>query len=162
MAMTWTTFHRRGEVLRSVYDVLDARRDGVLPMDLPGVDETFGTEQALLGALLLRWHTRLSGHLERVLATWPMDTDQAVIDAWHATADDLPGIRAVLDHYRAEPTDEQMATTLATSAAKEHLMLGASAGRHGATPDDTAAAGRVLAERARTTYRPRRPGVVAA
>jgi hypothetical protein len=162
MAMTWSTFHRRGEVLRTVYDVLDDRRDGVLPMDLAGVDETFSTEHALLGALLLRWHTRLSGHLERVLATGPIDTDQAVIDAWHTTADDLPGIRAVLDHYRAEPTDEQMATILATAAAKEHLMLGALAGRHGATPHDTAGAGRVLAERARTTYRPGRSGGVAA
>ena len=153
--MTWTTFHRRGEVLRAVYDVLDARRDGVLPMDLPGVPETFGTEQDLLGALLLRWHTRLSGHLERALMTASADADQAVVDAWHATADELPGIRAVLDRYRATPPDEQLATALATSAAKEHLMLGAMAGRHGVTPADTAAAGRVLAERARTTYTPR-------
>jgi len=152
--MTWTTFHRRGEVLRAVYDVLDARRDGVLPMDLPGVAETFGTEQELLGALLLRWHTRLAGHLERALMTAPADPDQAVVDAWHATADELPGIRAVLDRYRAEPVDEQLATAVATSAAKEHLMLGAMAGRHGATPADTAAAGRVLADRARTTYTP--------
>jgi hypothetical protein len=157
--MTWTTFHRRGEVLRTVYDVLDARRDGVLPMDLPGVAETFGSEQSLLGALLLRWHTRLSGHLERALMTASADTDRAVVDAWHATADDLPGIRAVLDRYRAEPADEQIATALATSATKEHLMLGAMAGRHGATPADTAAAGRVLADRARTTYT---PSVVAA
>jgi len=161
MAMTWTTFHRRGEVLRSVIDVLDARRDGRLPMDLPGVPETFGTEHALLGALLLRWHTRLSGHLEHALMTQPMDVDQTVVDAWHATADDLPGIRAALDRYRAEPTDDQMAAHLATSAAKEHLLLGAMAGRHGARPDDTQAAGRVLAERARTTYAPAR-GVPAA
>ena len=157
--MTWTTFHRRGEALRAVYDVLDARRDGVLPMDLPGVAETFGTEHDLLGALLLRWHTRLSGHLEGALMTAPADPDQAVVDAWHATADELPGIRAVLDRYRAEPVDEQLATAVATSAAKEHLMLGAMAGRHGATPADTAAAGRVLADRARTTYT---PGVAAA
>jgi hypothetical protein len=154
MAMTWTTFHRRGEVLASVYDVLDARRDGVLPMGLPGVAETFGTEDALLGALLLRWHTRLSGHLELALMAQPVDVDQAVVDAWHATADELPGIRAVLDHYLAEPTDEQMETVLAVSAGKEHLMLGAMAGRHGPTPGHTAVAGRRLAERARTTYTP--------
>jgi hypothetical protein len=152
MAMTWTTFHRRGEVLRTVIDVLDARRDGVLPMDLPGVAETFGSERNLLGTLQLRWHTRLSGHLERTLMNQPLDTDRAVVDAWHATADELPGVRAALDHYGAEPTDVEMATALATSTAKEHLLLGAMAGRHGATPDATAAAGRVLAERARTTY----------
>lgn len=152
--MTWTSFHRRGEVLRTVYDVLDARRDGVLPMDLPGVTETFGTEHALLGALVLRWHTRLSGHLELALMAQPADIDQTVVDAWHATAQELPGIRAVLDRCVAEPTDEQMAALLAISAGKEHLMLGAMAGRHGATPDLTAAAGRVLAERARARYTP--------
>jgi len=157
--MTWTTFHRRGEVLRTVIDAVDARHDGRLPTDLPGVAETFGTEQALLAALLLRWHTRLSGHLERAFMTQPADPDRAVVDAWHAAADELPGIRAVLDHYRAEPADEPMATALATSAAKEHVLLGAMAGRHGATPAAAEAAGRALAERARTTYV---PGVAAA
>jgi hypothetical protein len=91
--------------------------------------------------------------------TAPADADRAVIEAWHATADELPGIRAVLDRYRAQPAGEQLASALATSAAKEHQMLGAMAGRHGATPDDTTAAGRVLAERARATYT---PGVAAA
>jgi len=62
--MTWTTFHRRGEVLRTVIDAADARRDGLLPMDVPGVPETFGDELSLLGALQLRWHTRLSGRLD--------------------------------------------------------------------------------------------------
>ena len=46
-------------------DAADARRDGLLPMDVTGVRETFGDELTLLGALQLRWHTRLSGHLER-------------------------------------------------------------------------------------------------
>jgi hypothetical protein len=155
MAMTWTTFHRRGEVLRRAIEALDARRDGVLPMDLSGVTETFGSEHDLLAALLLRWHTRLSGRLERALMIHPTDTDGTVIAAWHATADELPGIRAALDHYGDEPVDEQMASILATSAAKEHLLLGAMAGRHGATPGDTAAAGRLLAARARSTYTPR-------
>jgi hypothetical protein len=155
MAMTWTTFHRRGDVLRTVTEVLDARRDGVLPMGLPGVAETFGSEHDLLAALLLRWHTRLSGHLERALMAQPAHPDRTVLEAWHATADELPGIRAAIEHYRDEPRDEQMALALATSAAKEHLMLGAMAGRHGATPAQTAAAGRLLAEQARSTYRPR-------
>jgi hypothetical protein len=128
MAMTWTTFHRRGEVLRTVIDTVDRRRDGLLPLDLPGVIEVFGDELTLLGALQLRWHTRLSGHLERTLMQRPDDTDGAVAAAWHATADELPGTRAVLDHYRAEPLDDRMAAALATATAKEHLLLVAMAG----------------------------------
>ncbi len=98
--MTWTTFHHRGDVLRTVTQTADARRDGVLPMDVTGVRETFGDELTLLGALQLRWHTRLSGHLERAMLDHPADLEQAAIDAWHATTDDLPGTRLVLDHYR--------------------------------------------------------------
>jgi hypothetical protein len=37
MAMTWTTFHHRGEVLRTVTRTADDRRDGILPMDVAGV-----------------------------------------------------------------------------------------------------------------------------
>lgn len=153
--MTWTTFHRRGEVLRTVVEALDERRDGVLPTELPGVTENFPTDHDLLAALLLRWHTRLSGNLERALTRQPADPDRSVVEAWHTTADDLPGIAAVLDRYRDRQVDDDVARALATSAAKEHLMLGAMAGRHGATQADTEAAGRALAGRARATYRPR-------
>ena len=159
--MTWTTFHRRGEVLRTVIDAADTRRDGLLPMDLPGVTETFEDELALLGALQLRWHTRLSGHLEHALAHQPLDTDEAAVAAWHATAEELPGVRLVLDHYRAEPIDERMAAALATSAAKERVLLAAMVGRAGRTTADTAAAGRVLEERARASYRPQPPATPA-
>lgn len=152
--MTWTTFHRRGEVLRHVTQALDSRLDGRLPLDVPGVDETFGDELALLGALQLRWHTRLSGHLERALAHASLDLDTAVVEAWHATADELPGTRLVLDHYRAEPTDDAMAWALATAEAKEHVLLAAMAGRTGASTPATVAAGLELEERARDSYLP--------
>lgn len=150
--MTWTTFHHRGEVLRTVTRTADARRDGILPMDVDGVTETFGDELTLLGALLLRWHTHLSGHIERELLQQPLDLDLAVVAAWHATADELPGTRAIVDHYRAEPMDEQMAFVLATSAAKEHVLMAAMAGQAGADTATTAAAGAALEERARETY----------
>ena len=42
--MTWTSFHRRGEILRAVIAAADPRRDGLLPMDVDGVAETFGDE----------------------------------------------------------------------------------------------------------------------
>jgi hypothetical protein len=152
--MTWTTFHHRGEVLRTVTRTADTRRDGILPMDVPGVTETFGDELTLLGALQLRWHTRLSGHIERELLRQPLDLDRAVIAAWHATADELPGTRAIVDHYRAEPLDEPMAFVTATSAAKERVLLAAMAGRAGVDTTATAAAGRTIEERARETWTP--------
>jgi hypothetical protein len=160
--MTWTTFHHRGEVLRTVTLTADTRRDGILPMEVAGVLETFGDELTLLGALQLRWHTRLSGHIERELLQQPLDLDRAVIAAWHATADELPGTRAIVDHYRADPLDEAMALALATSAAKERVLLAAMAGRAGARTTDTAAAGLALEERARETYLPAPPTKTAA
>jgi hypothetical protein len=153
MAMTWTTFHRRGEVLRTVTETADTRRDGLLPMDVAGVRETFGDELTLLGALQLRWHTRLSGHLEHALMRQPLDTDDAVVAAWHATAEELPGTRLVLDHYRTEPLDDAMGDALRTAVAKERVLLAATAGRQGADVTATVAAGRALEERARATYR---------
>src|SRR3954470_3466730 len=89
MAMTWTTFHRRGEVLRSVTTTVDTRLDGLLPMDVSGVRETFGDEVSLIAALKLGWHTRLSGHVERALMHQPTDLDAAVIGAWHTAVAEL-------------------------------------------------------------------------
>ena len=152
--MTWTTFHRRGEVLRTLTSTADARRDGLLPMDVAGVRETFGDELSVIAALQLRWHTRLSGHLEHALMQQPTDLDDAVVIAWHATADELPGTRMVLDHYRAEPLDDEMARMLRTSGAKEHLLLAAMAGRSGADREATITVGRALEERAHSTYEP--------
>lgn len=147
--MTWTTFHRRGDVLRAVIHAADARRDGLLPVDVPGVTETFGDELSLLGALQLRWHTRLSGHLERALMDQPLDTEEAAVAAWLATAAELPGVRLVLDHYRQEPRDGEMATVLATAVAKERVLLAAMAGRAGGTTRATVAAGAELERLAR-------------
>jgi len=151
--MTWSTVHRRGDVLRAVTQAADERRDGVLPMDVTGVHETFGDELTLLAALQLRWHTRLSGHLERALLDRPADLDQAVVKAWHTTADELPGTRLVLDQCRAEPLDDAMTTAMATSVAKERVLMAAMAGRAGARTEDTVATGLALEERARASYR---------
>ena len=153
--MTWTTFHRRGEALRTLTAAADVRGDGLVPMDVAGVRETFGDELSVLAALQLRWHTRLSGRLEHALMHQPADPDEAVVEVWHATADELPGTRLILDHYRAEPLDEEMATALRISAAKEHVLLAAMSG-HGSTDDAaTLAAARRLEVRARATYRGR-------
>ena len=151
--MTWSTVHHRGEILGAVTRAADERRDGVLPMDVPGVHETFGDELTLLAALQLRWHTRLSGQIERALLDHPSDLERAVVGAWHATVTELPGTRIVLDHYRTEPLDDTMATALATSVAKERVLLAAMAGRAGVRTEDTVATGFALEEQARTSHR---------
>jgi hypothetical protein len=152
MAMTWTTFHHRGEVLRAVTRTADDRRDGILPMDVAGVRETFGDELTLLGALQLRWHTRLSGHIERAMQHQPMSPSDAVVGAWHAAADELPGTRIVLDHYREAPLDLRMERAVATAAAKERVLMAAMAGRGGPDTEATVEMGRRLEERARASY----------
>ncbi len=159
--MTWKSFHHRGDVLRDVIAAADARRDGLVPMAVPGVAETFGDELTLIGALQLRWHTRLAGRIERDLMDQPMDLDAAVIAAWHATADELPGTRAIVDHYRAEPLDTAMAQALAKAAAKERTLLAVMTGRVGTSvngPDAVAVrVGEEIEARARASYR--RPDV---
>ena len=154
--MTWTAFHRRGEVLRNVVESADQRVDGELPLYVDGVAETFADANDLLGALQLRWHTRLAGRIERELVSQPMDLEQAVVTAWHRTVDEMPGVRAVLDRHRAHPLDATMAQTTETAAAKEHLLLAVMAGRGG--PDDSASVvvGERIEDRARETYVPPR------
>ena len=127
--MTWTSFHRRGDVLRSVIRAADERRDGALPMDVEGVAETFGDELSLLGALSLRWHTRLAGRIERELMHQPADLEGAVVAAWQAVAEELPGVRAILDRHLEHPTSPAMAEALAKATRKEHILLAIMAGR---------------------------------
>jgi len=151
--MTWKSFHHRGEVLRTVLAEADARRDGHLPMRVEGVSETFGDELTLLGALTLRWHTRLAGRIESELMTQPLDLEAAVIGAWQDTADELPGVLAILDRHRAEPLDDDMARAMATSMAKEHQLLAVMAGRSSARDARAARVGEQIADRARATRR---------
>jgi hypothetical protein len=152
--MTWKSFHSRGEILRDVIAAANARRDGALPLDVPGVAEVFDDELALLGALQLRWHTRLAGRIERELMRQPMELEQAVVAAWHATADELPGVLAILDRERAEPRDAATADAMAKSAAKERILLAMMAGRVSAPDDIAVRVGAAIESRARATYRP--------
>ena len=73
----------------------------MLPSDVPGVAAVFADDLELLGTLQLKWHTRLAGRIEREQLHQPMDLRAAVVRAWHRTADELPGVRAVLDAQRA-------------------------------------------------------------
>jgi hypothetical protein len=155
--MTWTSFHRRGEILRDVIVSANRRRDGILPMDVAGVAETFDDEMALVGALQLRWHTRLAGRIERELAAEPMELEDAVVAAWHAAADELPGVLAIIDRERATPSTDAVAEALAKATAKEHTMLAMMAGRVSGPGQGAARVGAEIEERARATYAPTPP-----
>ncbi|GAA4811117.1 hypothetical protein ACFQ0K_03725 [Nocardioides caeni] len=151
--MTWKAFHNRGEILRAVIATSAVRRDGRLPMDLTGVSETFDDELDLLAALTLKWHTRLSGHIERMLAHQPMDLDEAVAIAWSNTAHELPGVRLIIDHYRDHPADESMAIAMAAATFKERHLLAVMAGRSGLGVEAAERAGIEVEERARALHR---------
>src|SRR3954454_4287590 len=106
--MSWNAFHSRGETLHAVVDAANTHRDGILPMQVPGVAENFTDDIDLVGALLLKWHARLSGNLERALMRQPMDLQAAVASAWWTTAEQLPGVRLVIDRCMEDPQTVEM------------------------------------------------------
>lgn len=161
--MTWKSSHdrpllNRGEILRTVIETAEARRDGVVPMDVPGVAETFRDELTLIGALQLRWISRLSGRIERELMSEPMDLESAVVAAWAGLAAEMPGVRAILDHYRDHPLDDAMARAMSVSTAKEQAMLAVLAGRSSTTDPAAIRVGAAIEQRARDVHvAPSRP-----
>lgn len=126
--MTWNAFHHRGEILQTVIDTADQRLDGVLPMDLPGVPETFANELDLIGALSLKWHARLSGNIERELMAQPLDLEAAITNAYRVTSQEAPGIRMIIDRYTESPSDDTMAAALTRAQEREWLKLASAAG----------------------------------
>jgi hypothetical protein len=149
--MTWNAFHHRGEILRTVVATADEQRDGVLPMHLPGVAENFTSELDLLSALLLKWHARLSGNIERALAQQPMDLELAVTRAWRRTADEMPGVRAIVDRARTS-TDETIAPALRRATEREWARLATVAGLANDESEAAARVGRRIEEQARELY----------
>jgi hypothetical protein len=152
--MTWDAFHRRGDVLRNVLDHAKTHRDGRLPTEIPGVAETFGDELTLLGALQLRWHTRLAGAIEHELMSQPMDLETAVTSAWRGTATELAGLRAILDAYTERPISEEMAQMLDKAHRKDWTLMAAMAGKAGPADERAPQVGRAIEQKARETYRP--------
>ncbi|GAA3809720.1 hypothetical protein [Nocardioides panacisoli] len=150
--MTWKAFHSRGETLRSVIHTASVRRDGILPMDVDGVSETFRDELDLLSALQLKWHTRLSGHVDRLMITQPMDLQNKVTLAWKNAAEELPGVRMILDHYRDEPTSEAMAQAMRVATAKEHQYLAVMAGRSGLADESSERIGAEIEQAGRDLF----------
>lgn len=147
--MTWNAFHHRGEILHTVVETANTRRDGVLPMDLPGVKETFRDELDLLSALSLKWHARLSGNVERELMHQPLDLEGAVAAAWAKSSSEVPGVRLILDRYTESPSDPEMAEALTRAQTKEWLKLAAAAGLSNDESASAARAGARVVQRAR-------------
>ncbi len=126
--MSWTAFHSRGETLHAVVEAANANHDGILPMQVPGVTENFTDELDLVGALLLKWHARLSGNIERALMREPMNLEAAVASAWRTTAEQLPGVRLVVDRCTLRPETPEMAAAMNRAREREWIRLAAAAG----------------------------------
>jgi hypothetical protein len=160
--MNWNAFHQRGDVLRAVVETADRRRDGALPLDVPGVAERFDDEIDLIGALHLKWHARLSGNIERALAQEPTDLESAVSAAWRRTATQMPGLRLLLDRANELPATEEVAAAMHRAHRAERIRLAQAAGLANDTSDRAAAAGARIEEQAREGLSAPVPAPVAA
>lgn len=152
--MTWDAYHHRGDVLRTVIDEANHRLDGALPMELPDVRDTFDTEFDLVAALQLRWHTRLAGRIERALSEEPSDLEAAVIEAWRGTADELAGVREILDAQRADPSTPEIGEALEKAHRKDLVLLAAMAAQAGVAEPAAVRVGQRIEDLARNTYDP--------
>ena len=96
--MTWTTYHRREDAMRDVIAAVDARADGRLPMDLPGVAETFGDDRPCSAlsscAGTPAWPAGSSASSTGAARSRGRDRRRAPADRR-----ELPGVRAVLDRH---------------------------------------------------------------
>jgi hypothetical protein len=140
--MSWNNFHNRGEILRAVVDTANDRRDGVLPVGVPGVVENFTDELDLVGALLLKWHARLSGNIEHALVREPLDLESAVAGAWGTTAEQMPGVRLVIDQCADHPTTPEMEHAMKRAREHEWMRLATVAGLASSQDSAAVAAGR--------------------
>ena len=147
--MSWNSFHNRGEILRAVVDTANDRRDGVLPVGVPGVAENFEDALDLVGALLLKWHARLSGNIERALMREPLDLQSAVADAWRTTAEQMPGVRLVIDRCAERPSTPEMEQAMNRAREHEWMRLAMLAGLASSQNAAAVAAGRRVEDLAR-------------
>lgn len=158
--------HRRGEVLRHVSDrlaQLDLQGPGSttraleVALDAAGVADTFADDVDLVGALLLRWHARLSARIEGALASEPADLPGAVSRAWAAAALDLPGVRRLVDEQCDTPSTPAMRALVERARDKERARLAWAAGLAAGEGPAAVAAGARLERAARDRLALRTP-----
>ena len=119
---SWSRVHARTASLREVIADLDAGLP--LPDSSAG---SFADRGELLLALHGVWARRLHGRVDVALETDGRELAESVAQAWLDTADDLPGVRRVLDEHAADPALRQV-------LASEHRTVAVAAGL--ATFDD--------------------------
>lgn len=124
--MTWTP-PRRDEVLRAVVEEADRRLDGVVPMGVPGVHQTFRDADTLVDVLYVRWQAALASEVERALLERADDPAAAVVRAWRRTVRALPGIRMVLDAHAEQATGPRL-EKIRRRRARQHVWLAQQAG----------------------------------
>jgi hypothetical protein len=94
---SWDRMHSRTASLREVVAGLDAGEP------LPEAVGGFADRGDLLRELHGIWSRRLGGRLDLALETDDHDLSESVARAWLDTAEDLPGIRRVLDDQADHP-----------------------------------------------------------
>jgi hypothetical protein len=146
--------YRRGDVLGELIATANRRQDGALPLDVPGVEAVFDDIDDLVGALLLRWHTRLAGELERALASQPLDLEEAVIRGWRSTRDRLVGVRVIMDALTEQRISPQMSAKLRVTAHKDWALMAIMAGQVSYHDERAISVGRRIEAKARTAEEP--------
>lgn len=124
---------RRADVLRAVVTEIESRRDLSLPMDVPGIESTFGDQVALVTAVHTWWRARLATAIAQALtagstASEAVSPEDSVMRAWAAAAGGCPGTRELLDHYADHPSSDAMAMALGVATAQERVLLAEAAG----------------------------------
>jgi hypothetical protein len=139
----------RGDVLAAVIRAANLRLDGELPLDVDGVEAVFDDIDDLVGALLLRWHTRLAAHLEQALFVEPMDLEAAVNGAWRTSRRQLAGVRLVIDRLTENPPSPNLAAMLRVTAHKDWALMAIMAGLVSYHDESAVPVGRRLEGKAR-------------
>jgi hypothetical protein len=120
MSNAWDIYHRRATALRGVIADLDRSRSSELPWD-DELAAVFDDADDLLVALHDVWNRRLAGRVDLALEIDEHESEESVALAWREVADELAGVRRVLDGQTDNPA-------LRHSVRQEHRLLAVAAG----------------------------------
>lgn len=120
MSIAWDTYHRRATALRRVIADLDRSGSSTPPWD-DELAALFDSPDDLLVALHDLWSRRLAARVDLALEIDEHGPEESVALAWREVADELSGVRGVLDRHQDNPA-------LRRSDRQEHRMLAVSAG----------------------------------